>query len=395
MTVYGTTFSFRSLSNHINSIVVICSLLSVHVVKSLLFNLGSVDENVAFGTHVVNVSATDADQGTNDAVSYTFSSSATARTFSIDAKTGEIKTATEIDYESVRVYIFNVTASDGKFRTEAEVEIEVVNLNDNSPSFNGSYIANISEDKAVSSTVVFVKASDKDPFGVLTYSLLNNTGAFSIDSQTGRVKTTVGLDREKVSLYVIGVRVEDGGSPKKHDESTIMVHVDDVNDNAPYFNTTSAKVDIPENTIVNSFYTVVAFDEDMGMNAHLEYEIAAGTGSDKFSINSSTGSVSTAIKLSGQSASSYTITVYAKDKGNPSLKSQPFILVVSVSDANDNAPSFTKSYNNESISEGSSVGVEVFQVFATDLDIGNNAEIVYSIGSGNIGNVFGIDNNTG
>jgi len=133
------------------------------------------------------------------------------------------------------------------------------------------------------------------------------------------------------------VRVEDGGSPKKHDESTIMVHVDDVNDNAPYFNTTSAKVDIPENTIVNSFYTVVAFDEDMGMNAHLEYEIAAGTGSDKFSINSSTGSVSTAIKLDREAASSYTITVYAKDKGSPSLKSQPFILVVSVSDANDNA----------------------------------------------------------
>jgi len=209
------------------------------------------------------------------------------------------------------------------------------------------------------------------------------------------VKTTVGLDREKVSLYVIGVRVEDGGSPKRHDESTIIVHVDDVNDNAPYFNTTSAKVDIPENTIVNSFYTVVAFDKDMGMNAHLEYEIAAGTGSDKFSINPSTGSVSTAIKLDREAASSYTITVYAKDKGSPSLKSQPFILVVSVSDANDNAPSFTKSYNNESISEGSSVGVEVFQVFATDLDIGSNAEIVYSIGSGNIGNVFGIDNDTG
>ena len=365
------------------------------MVKSLFFNLGSVDENVAIGTRVVNVSATDADQGTNAALSYTFSSSATARTFSIDGNTGEIKTATEIDYESVRIYTFNVTASDGKFRTEAEVEIEVVNLNDNSPSFDGSYIANISEDKAVSSTVVFVKASDKDPFGVLTYSLLNNTGTFSIDSQTGRVKTTVGLDREKVSFYAIGVRVEDGGSPKKYNESTIIVHVDDVNDNAPYFNTTSAKVEIPENTIVNGFYTVVAFDKDTGVNAHLEYEIATGTGSDKFSISPTTGSVSTALKLDRESASSYTITVYAKDKGSPSLKSQPFMLVISVTDANDNAPSFTKSYNNESISEGSSVGVEVFQVFATDLDVGSNAEIAYSIGSGNVGNMFGIDNDTG
>ena len=344
---------------------------------------------------MVNISAIDDDSGSNAAISYSFSLSTTSKIFSIDAVSGETKTAASIDYEAVKEYRFNVTASDGTFSTEAEVEIEVVNLNDNSPSFERVYNVSISEDKAVSSSVVTVKANDVDPFGMLTYSLVNNTGTFSIDSQTGEVKTTVGLDREKISSYVIGVRVEDGGNPRKSAETTITVDVEDINDNSPYFNKTSDNVEIPENTIISNFYTVTAFDKDTGINAELEFEIVAGAGSDKFSINATTGSVSTVSSLDLASSPSHTISIIAKDKGKPSLTSQPFILSISVTDANDNAPFFTTMHKNETISEGAAVGVEVFQVFAIDLDIGSNAEIVFSLGDGNTGSAFDIDNITG
>ena len=328
-------------------------------------------------------------------ISYTFSLPSTANIFSINASTGEIKTASRIDYETTKVYRFNVTASDGTFSAEAEVEIEVVNLNDNSPFFENTYNVSISEDIAVSSIFLTVEAKDVDPFGILTYSLVNNTATFSIDSQTGEVKTTLGLDREKISSYVIGVRAEDGGNPKQSTETTISVDVKDVNDNAPYFSITSDKVEIGENTIVNDFYTVTASDKDTGINAELVYEISVGVGSDKFTINPSNGSLSTVVKLGRSSASSYTITILVKDKGNPSLTSQPFVLSISVIDVNDNAPFFIKEYRNETISEGAAVGVEVFQAFANDLDIGSNAEIIYSLGNGNTGNVFEIDNTTG
>ena len=359
------------------------------------FPPGTVDENVPVGTNVVNVSATDADTGANAAISYKFSSLTTATTFSIDASTGQIRTAANIDYEATQSYKFNVTATDGKFSTEAEVEIEVVNLNDNSPSFEKAYVVSISEDKAVSSNVVTVKANDVDSFGVLTYTLLNNTGSFSVDSQTGEVKTTVGLDREKVTSYVIGVRVEDGGSPTRSDETTVTVNVLDVNDNAPYFNTSSGTIEIAENSNANNFYTVTASDKDTGTNAALEYEISTGAGSDKFRINPSTGAVSTAVQLDRESASSYTLNIIAKDKGTPSLSSQPFVLSISVTDANDNTPFFVNTHDKETISEGANIGVEVFQAVARDLDIGSNAEIVYSIRGGNTGNVFNIDNTTG
>lgn len=357
--------------------------------------LGSVDENVPIGTNVVNVSATDADVGSNAAIVYRFSSSTTAATFYIDQSSGQINTAAKIDYEATPEYRFNVTASDGKFSTETEVEIEVLNLNDNNPKFEKAYFVNIAEDKDVSSSVVTVTASDLDSFGMLSYTLLNNTASFSIDSQTGEIQTTVGLDREKKSYYAILVKVEDGGSPKRFAETTAIVSVSDINDNAPYFKNLSAGVNVTENTDADSFFTVVAYDKDIGINAQLEYEILAGTGSDKFRIDPSTGRISTAVKLDREKASSYTMNIIAKDKGSPSLASQPFVLSISVSDVNDNSPFFVKAHNNEKISEGAGIGVEVFQVVSSDLDIGMNAEVLYNIGGGNADDMFTIDKTTG
>ena len=58
---------------------------------------------------------------------------------------------------------------------------------------------------------------------------------------------------------------------------------------------------------------------------------------------------------------SHTISIIAKDKETLSLTSQPFILSISVTDANDNAPCFATMHENEMISEGAAVGVEVFK----------------------------------
>ena len=334
------------------------------------------------------------DQGTNAAITYRFSSTATAATFSIDGSSGLITTKANLDYETKNNYKFKVTATDGKFNKEADVEIDVRNLNDNDPIFERVYVTSILESKPVTSSVITVKATDKDSFGSLAYSLLNNTATFSINSQTGQIETTVGLDREKVKSYIIGVKVEDGGIPIRAARTTVTVNVGDVNDNAPYFSNTSAKVDVPENKIVNAFHAVKAMDKDIGINAQLTYEIVAGVGSDKFLVHPTTGAVSTAAKLDRETSASYTINIVAKDKGSPSLTSQPFVLSVSVTDENDNGPLFLKSHN-ETISEGTAVGTDVFEVLTSDQDIGINAEIVYSFGSGNAGNVFKIHNTTG
>jgi hypothetical protein len=66
-----------------------------------------------------------------------------------------------------------------------------------------------------------------------------------------------------------------------------------------------------------------------------------------------------------------------------------------VSDENDNAPIFTRSSYSSDITEGAdSQGRSVITVSATDIDDGENKEIVYSITRGNIGDSFTINNMT-
>eukprot|EP00794_Sanderia_malayensis_P006323 gene6323-7047_t len=240
---------------------------------------GTVDENVATGTPVLIVSATDADEGTNSQITYQLDTTAPATAFSINATTGQIFTASALDYEATKSYKFTAIVSDGKFQSSTDVEIEIGNLNDNSPVFDKAYNVNVSEGSAVSSAVLTVVATDKDSFGALTYSLLNSTAFFSIDSQSGQIRTTVGLDRETKSVYFVGVRASDGGSPQLSAQTTVTISVTDVNDNAPYFALSSASVSVSENKLVQSFYTASATDQDAGVNAQIEYSIENGPSS--------------------------------------------------------------------------------------------------------------------
>lgn len=60
-------------------------------------------------------------------------------------------------------------------------------------------------------------------------------------------------------------------------------------------------------------------------------------------------------------------------------------IVVNVSDTNDHAPWFTSSAYEGRVYESAAVGSVVLQVTALDKDKGKNAEVLYSIESGNFG----------
>ena len=85
---------------------------------------------------------------------------------------------------------------------------------------------------------------------------------------------------------------------------------------------------------------------------------------------------------------SYTLTIKAKDDGQPA-KSSTSQFTIKITDINDNAPSFGKSSYSFNIAEENKLNAEVGVIGkATDQDIGVNAEIVYSIVSGNLNTAF-------
>ncbi|KAA8588938.1 hypothetical protein FQN60_010283 [Etheostoma spectabile] len=105
----------------------------------------SLPENSPPDTIVINVSATDADEGVNGDVTYQFGhiSDDDANVFSIDPKTGEIRVTGVIDFEEISSFEMRVQAKDGLGLTSyAKVIIDVTDLNDNAPVINMKSLTN-------------------------------------------------------------------------------------------------------------------------------------------------------------------------------------------------------------------------------------------------------------
>ena len=120
-----------------------------------------------------------------------------------------------------------------------------------------------------------------------------------------------------------------------------------------------------------------ASDIDIGENGEVMYELADDV-NQKFSINSTTGSIMLNASLSFGDGSSYALRVHAKDKGVPQ-RSSDVIVQVQVEDVNSYSPVFSKSIYTASIDENVVLMTSVANVTATDQDSGPSGDILYAI----------------
>ncbi|XP_036247853.1 protocadherin alpha-13-like isoform X3 [Molothrus ater] len=182
----------------------------------------------------------------------------------------------------------------------------------------------------------------------------------------------------------------------------VQLEVTDINDNAPVFPAARRNLSIAESSVPGSRFPLEsASDADIGGNAQLTYTLSP---SDHFRIeeeNSNSRSKSLFLVLM-KSLDRETIPVHrlvltATDGGRPSL-SGTMELVISVLDANDNAPQFNQSLYNIHLSEDAIQGTLVARMNATDLDEGSNRDVRYEIDTivpPSASDLFSIDANTG
>ena len=133
----------------------------------------------------------------------------------------------------------------------------------------------------------------------------------------------------------------------------------------------------------------------MGGAAIDSYRITSGNTGGKFAI-SNEGVITLA---SGETLdydtdpTSYTLTILAED-ANTSANSAT--VTINLTDINDNDPAFAQPTYTQAIDETLAPGASVISVPATDADgTDANSNVRYSIISGNIGNVFEINESTG
>lgn len=193
---------------------------------------------------------------------------------------------TELDRETIDAYLLIIEANDGgtpSLTGTGNLTIEVIDINDNSPQFQGSNEATIIEHPLVGSLVSSnLTAVDEDEGNnaELTWSIQSGNvfNSFHIDTTTGAilVQNATELDFETNPIFFLQLVVRDGGQPPLSSEVVVRVSLLDANDHAPIV-FPLPPVTLPENTPVNGIVTVVtATDGDEGSNADLDFFIISG-----------------------------------------------------------------------------------------------------------------------
>lgn len=200
--------------------------------------------------------------------------------FSLNETSGDLSTTCSLDREIVSNFTLIVECSDlgnPQKSSTTPVQITVLDENDNSPLFaRNHYQTSVREDLGEGSAVLELHAVDGDegPNGEVRYSIIDDTlGAFTINWITGTVTTSKPLDQEKKSHYVFRVVATDSGILGPRSSSvTVTVHVEDVNDNSPFFLQNPIKVSVPFQTPLNqTIATVKAGDIDLGLNGAVTF----------------------------------------------------------------------------------------------------------------------------
>ncbi|XP_039555646.1 protocadherin gamma-A12-like, partial [Passer montanus] len=125
-----------------------------------------VPEDVPVGSTLVAVTATDADEGPNGQVTYSYQmvSVKALKIFDLDAETGAITLMRNLDFEDGTYYELEVQVRDGGDLSDiAQVVITVTDVNDNAPEISvRSALSEISEDAPTGTVVALVYVHDRD-----------------------------------------------------------------------------------------------------------------------------------------------------------------------------------------------------------------------------------------
>ncbi|KAM4555445.1 protocadherin Fat 2 isoform 1-T1 [Odontesthes bonariensis] len=349
-----------------------------------------VAEDVPVGALLVWVESVDLDLGGGGLVTYNLKNTESG-IFNLDSSTGALTLERELDFERRPFYNLTVRAVDHglprSLSSSCFVEIEVLDVNENlhRPAFSEFvYEAAVMEDAAAGTPVATLTASDKDTGrdGVVRYHIHDGSGlgVFSIDEETGVIRTKETLDRELVPHYWLSVYVTDLGTEPLVSWTHVFLEVLDVNDNAPELSQPVYFASVQENVDkVKSVLRLSATDVDTSSEGKLSFQMLESHRT-FFDVDPENGVISTLSALDREDKPEHSIEVIVSDNGSPPLRSTATV-VIQVLDANDNRPKFTDKLFHVKLLEQSRRGGEreVCRMVARDDDEGLNAMVTYKL----------------
>ncbi|XP_001607435.2 cadherin-23 [Nasonia vitripennis] len=268
-----------------------------------------IPENAPTGISVVNITASDPDEGPGGVIIFDIIDEGEASgLFKINQTTGEIMSNRELTGKGrTEPYYMRIRAQDsGDPVLYSDIKLTLyigdVVSNDGVPLFirpTLDEVAQISENSTIGSPVFQVVASDPDdpnlPNGKITFKFLEDgnfgydASAFMINQETGLITTKNLLDRETTDSYTLILVAQDLGEPPQQATRILQVKVLDIDDHKPHFKRSyyspplefNVKEEVPVGTKIG---TLQAIDEDIGENGMIDYAITYGNEAGLFAV---------------------------------------------------------------------------------------------------------------
>lgn len=325
---------------------------------------GHVAALVQPGQTLLQVSATDEDQGTNGEIVYSLINDSTNGKFRINPNTGSLSATQSLASENGKLLHLEVIARDKGNPPQTAIgliELQVGDIPPGTPHLrfqNDTYVVRLPENGVSGQSVVQLNAVRSDGRRQrIIYSIGsgNEDGAFTIDAATDEIKIhnadRLDFERYPKGLKLIAVaRTE--GNPVLYGYCEVRVLLVDENDNAPRFTQHQYSAAVWEGNNKGTFVMQVsAYDADQGSNSRILYHIVDGNHDNAFIIEPAfSGIVKTNIVLDREIRDMYRLKVIATDEGVPQMTGTTTIQVHIV-DVNDNQPTFPP-HSIISVSEG-------------------------------------------
>ena len=353
----------------------------------------SVDYSTAqVGAIVYTAQASDADAG--DQITYALGG-VDSGYFSFDPSSGalafyQLPALADFPEDGSIAYALSITATDLAANSSTlELTISLLDDTGSAPEFAEASVS-ISVDENSADTVYTAQASDVDAGDILTYSIAGaDAEHFTINSSSGALAFNSPPDHEQPTdddtnnTYELTITVTD--SMAKQAQQSLTISVNNLNDNSPQFTLSSNAFTVSENSSIVA--TITASDADSDT---LTYTLTNTSDAAAFTLDPSSGVLAfdptpdyeTPLDSDGDNV--YQLTLSAFDGANTTTQA------ITVNVANiDEAPSFTSSIQNLSVSENSSGSLYTAQ--ATDPE---QATLTYSA-SGADASLFTLDPTSG
>ncbi|KAM4525286.1 cadherin-related family member 1a [Odontesthes bonariensis] len=366
------------------------------------------------GSEIYTVYAKDGDQGNPNPIHYSIVDGSDG-VFDMNSTSGCITLTTHPSLLKNELYEIMVKASEVGPNNKllnydiTTVTVRVVDLNNHPPTFYGEngpqskFEVTMYEHPPAGEILrgfkITVNDSDQGANAKFKLRLVGPNRVLRVVPQTVLneaqvtiiVEDTSGIDYEKGSTLSFKLLAVEIDTPERFSATAdIVINLLDTNDNIPIFTSEYYITRVPENSPGGSnVVSVTANDPDSGPWGVVKYTIY-GSGSDLFTINPSSGLISTQpwTSLDAEVRSKYNFYVKAEDSEGKYSLAEVFVTVL---DMNDHTPEFDDKLLEKTMIIGSPVKVEAVD---DDAESPNNV-IEYSIMKADPDNAFDINADTG